>query len=535
MRRHLSLKLPVDSPLAISIWMEAGCITANNNNGSNLSTLLGDGTGHFAGAISRPAGLTPRAVTTTDLNGDGRSDIIAANQDSDNVSILLSTSIGTFVQGTGFVTGSSPRSLALADFNHDGFLDLTVGASLSVSVLLGTIGGSFRGIPITPVDFNPAQGIATGDFNGDGKTDMAVSDAGGAISLLGNGSGGFIRAGHFGFAPSGFISAADLNGDNRPDLITASGGAGSTVGVMLGVGNGTFGSQRNFPIGSSGGSPTSIATGDFNGDGKIDVATSNYGAANVTVLLGDGTGGLLAPTATPIFGQTPFVATGDINNDGNIDLIAARKFFASSALLLGDGAGHFTAAPNSPISTGQDPQAIAIDDFNGDGNADLAVANQASGGSQPNVSLLFGTGQGTFSNPISYRVPAPPTSVTVSDLNSDGHPDLAVTNGVISVLLNDGTGVFGLATNFPGGASPIFLSALMPTVTDSQTASLWEMALNTGKHLPLHPYRYRLSIARQHDRKECRTTNLVFTATPRRRAVSRSRGQHVRHDGGFEF
>jgi Calx-beta domain/FG-GAP-like repeat len=435
-------------------------VTANSSNGSSVSTLLGDGTGHFQTAtFIASGGSTPRAVITADLNGDGRSDIICANQESHNVAILLSTATNTFVQGTGYVVGQIPRSLALADFDHDGNLDLSVGASI-VSVLMGKGGGVFNGIPITRVDFNPAQGIASGDFNGDSKTDMAVSDAGGVISLLGDGGGGFTRAGHFGgSAPSSFIAAADLNGDTKLDLITASGGAGSTVGVMLGLGNGTFGSQRNFPIGSSGGSPMSIATGDFNGDGKIDVATSNYGAANVTVLLGDGNGGLLAPTANLIFGQTPFVAAGDFNNDGNIDLIAVRRFFDSSALLLGDGAGHFMAAPNSPIYTGQEPQAIAVDDFNGDGNADLAVVNIAGASFEPNVAILFGTGQGTFPNGTSYRLPTPPSSVTVTDINSDGHPDLAITNGLLSILLNDGTGGFGLPTNFPGGKSAVFITA----------------------------------------------------------------------------
>ncbi|MGH9694527.1 MAG: FG-GAP repeat domain-containing protein, partial [Bryobacteraceae bacterium] len=230
-----------------------------------------------------------------------------------------------------------------------------------------------------PVSFAPAMSFATGsspfsvavgDFNGDGKQDLAVAnytDPGTISIFLGNGVGGFTRltdinAGSFPFS----IAVGDFNGDGKQDLavVNATLGTPSTVAVLLGSGNGTFSAATYFAVGNG---PTSIAMGDFNGDGKQDLAVTNFYSSNVSILLGDGAGHFSAPTNFPCGGGPYSIAVGDFNRDGNQDLAVANSSSPGRvSILLGDGAGNFSAP--TQFVTGNGSYALAIGDFNGDGN-----------------------------------------------------------------------------------------------------------------------------------------------------------------------
>src|SRR5262249_26119387 len=134
----------------------------------------------------------------------------------------------------------------------------------------------------------------------------------------------------------------------------------------------------------------SVAVGDFNGDGKLDLAVANSGSGNVTILLGDGKGAF--PTnATVGAGNGPIsVAVGDFNGDGKPDLAVANYDDNDVTILLGDGAGGFSPAPGSPVGAETNPRSVAVGDFNRDGKPDLAVANEGS----DNVTILLGNGLG---------------------------------------------------------------------------------------------------------------------------------------------
>jgi hypothetical protein len=203
----------------------------------------------------------------------------------------------------------------------------------------------------------------------------------------------------------------------------------------------------SFPTGAY---PASVAVGDFNGDGHLDIATANEAGDNVSVLLGDGVGGFTAAPGSPFAaGVSPTsLVVGDFNGDGIPDLVTANTYGTTVVVLLGNGLGGFTAAQGSPFATGPGPASVVIGDFNGDGIQDLATADDGS----DEVSILLGNGAGGFANPVSFPVGLTPGSLAVGDFNGDGIPDLATANvnsGNLTVLLGNGTGGFVSAPGSP--------------------------------------------------------------------------------------
>ncbi len=218
-----------------------------------------------------------------------------------------------------------------------------------------------------------------------------------------------------------------------------------------------FGLTTNFTTGTL---PLSVVAGDFNQDGKLDLASANQGAATVSILIGDGAGGFAAATSIAV-GVTPSViVSGDFNNDGILDLATANQTAATVSVLIGNGTGGF-AVTNYAVGT--NPNSIAIGDFNSDGKLDLVTTSDNIDGT---VSVLFGTGAGVFSSASSFRAGSDQSSVLSGDFNADGHLDIAVllshptTAGEISILFGDGAGNFLTPKLFTVANSPtMFASA----------------------------------------------------------------------------
>jgi MBG domain (YGX type)/Bacterial Ig-like domain (group 3)/FG-GAP-like repeat len=383
------------------------------------------------------------SIAVGDFDGDSTLDIAIANMDSNSVTILLGNGDGTFIAAPSLATGSYPYGLVTGDFNGDGKLDLAVACngSNSVNIFLGNGNGTFTAGTSVSVAKSP-QGIAVGDFNGDGKLDLAVTTWGvsptnnSVAILLGNGNGTFTAAASpaTGSAPQG-ITVGDFNGDGKLDLAVANIGS-NTVSILLGNGNGTFTAAAS--PSSGGTSPYRVAAGDFNGDGKLDLAVVNRnGGGTVAILLGNGNGTFTAGvTYAAPYAET--IAVGDFNGDGKLDLAVTNEAGNSVTILLGNGNGTFTAAA-SPSSGGTDAWAVAAGDFNGDGFPDLAVTNLLS---PATVGILLNLGPfpttttlAASPDPVVYGQPLTLTATIAHNGSGDASPTGTVT------FYSDGTSI----------------------------------------------------------------------------------------------
>jgi hypothetical protein len=228
----------------------------------------------------------------------------------------------------------------------------------------------------------------------------------------------------------------DFNGDGKHDLATAN-PLSNDVSVLLGEGDGTFVGAGNFPVGLR---PFSVAVGDFDGDGKHDLATANDLSGNFSVLLGEGDGTFAGAGNFPVGASPRSVAVGDFDGDGKQDLAVANASSDAVSVVLGKGDGTF-AGDSFPVGAG--PISVAVGDFDGDGKHDLATANLFSN----DVSVLLGEGDGTFAGAGNFPVGAGPISVAVGDFDGDGKHDLATANQFssnVGVLLNT-TGPIAIA------------------------------------------------------------------------------------------
>jgi hypothetical protein len=352
--------------------------------------------------------------------------------------------------------------MAVADFNGDGRLDL---AFASTSVLRA---GSLPGVEIYSADgfIDPLAGfpttgennaipvsLAVADFNNDGRPDLVVGDEfyQFATVLMNTSLGGEFSFGGYTelSGASELLAAGDIDGDGKADLVTAGFGA-STVTVRRGNGDGTFGSEASYTVGSA---IQFMTMGDVNGDGRADLLVTSAGAGSVSVLRGQADGSLAAAASYSVGAGPVSVAVGDVNGDGKIDLLSANASDDSVSVLLGNGDGTFQAGVT--LSVGDDPRHIAVSDFNGDGKADLAVAQFGTN----TVRVLLGRGNGTFKFDTTLQTSAGPFRLAVANFDQDNRPDLVVLSDnsaspMAGFFIGNGTSFFT-----PGAVHGILSSA----------------------------------------------------------------------------
>jgi hypothetical protein len=353
----------------LSAQNDAACVRFHNQGG--YSTTTGDA----------------YHVTAADVNGDSNMDFVVPGTFG-FVTVFYGDGTGHFSAPANFPAGRGPFDVKVGDFNGDHLPDLAVADEVGgPQVLLNNGDGTFAAPVLYPTD-NPALLVVAADFNRDGKLDLA-------------------------------LATANFNRDGKLDRAS---GTESNIDVLLGNGDGTF----QPPITSAGADlPQGITLGDFNEDGKWDLAISNYNSKDVRVLLGDGQGHFTTAFTYSLAGNPSEITHGDFNNDGHDDLAVSVFNVTPSyvSVYFGKGDGSFTAGPQVSVF---DPKGLVAADFNNDGDIDLAVASPVSHGRDV-VIVALGDGMGNFPVVQSFAQPRgfrATRDVAVADFDGNGRRDI---------------------------------------------------------------------------------------------------------------
>ena len=443
-------------------------LIAGDRGASTVEILFGKGDGTFSIPIVQGLSRFPSSVLIGDVNGDGRPDIVVGcsdygQTDGGEVAVLINIGNGMFQVPIVSDLGIDAITLVVGDYNQDGRLDVAFTSDFTVMIAPGDGKGRF----LQPSDYITGKygsGIATGDFRGAGTIDIAATNENGFAFLPGKGNGLFGAAQLF--TQMGFFAtlaaAGDFNRDGITDLLLV----GST-GVFGGAPDGMqvwLGGSAGLKPGPAASTPlpfdiSAIATGRFRTGGNLDLAFSFRGSANhsggVGVFPGDGNGSFQKPTTFFLTFDALAVTVGDFNLDGKLDLAASSG--SQAVILLGNGDGTFQAPLFLPVANDQF-QSMASADVNGDGKPDLVLA----GFLYNQVYVLLGNGDGTFQATQMFPTGKAPYSLVIQDFNCDGKLDLATANynaNGVSILLGNGDGTFQPAANFAAGNFPRGLAA----------------------------------------------------------------------------
>jgi hypothetical protein len=415
-------------------------LIVTNASSDNVTVALGNGDGTFQSGKTTYLGVSfISGLAVGDLNHDGNLDLVVSgfSNNESNVDVALGNGDGTFQAVKSFPGTSSIKDFTVADVNHDGNLDLLIAnwASPALVVQLGNGDGTFQ----TGVDYYVSYGLQQlliADFNGDGNLDVAgqIFNVPSLAVVFGKSDGTFLLAPSYSGGGGQGLSA-DLNNDGIPDLAFAE------TDISLSNGDGTF--QKG--IGSGGG--ISLAIGDFNRDGNLDVASISDSEESLSVALGNGNGTFGLGTDYNADSEPDYLATGDVNGDGILDLVVSNYRSNDISVLLGKGDGTFGTASDTPVGQTA-PYALVLADFNGDKKLDLVVSSIGSGGIRGGLTVMLGNGDGTFGVPQLYAKDDFYT-VTVADINGDGKLDLIASGSdpstkavFITISLGNGDGTF---------------------------------------------------------------------------------------------
>ena len=439
----------------------------------------GIGSNSLVAKVDFTTGTGPIGVAIGDLDGDGKPDLAVANQGSSTVSVYRSTSTSgvinasSFAAKVDFTTGTLPQSVAIRDVDGDGKPDLALANygsnTLSVYRNTSTSGVINASSFAAKVDFttgtNP-RGVVIGDVDGDGKPDLTVANEGSnTVSIFRNTSApGTIDASSFaakvdfttGALPRS-VAMGDVDGDGKPDLALANwrGGSGTTVSVYRntstsGVINASsFAAKVDFTTGSG---PISVAIGDVDGDGKLDLAVANNGSATVSVFRNTSASGVINASSLSAkvdftTGSGPFgVSVGDVDGDGKPDLAVTNDGSATVSMFRNTAtSGTINAssfATKADFTTGTNPYSVVIGDVDGDGKPDLTVANNTSN----TVSVLRNLDPLFLEVGASAGVDDAGTGEGAAwgDYDGDGDQDLYVVNygSANKLYRNNGNGTF---------------------------------------------------------------------------------------------
>ena len=428
------------------------------------SILLNNGDGTFAAAVAYPGVFQPYTLAVGDLDEDDVPDIVTVNISSNTVSVYLGDGSGGVDELAHYVVGNSAEHVEVVDFDDDGHLDVIVSnySSDHSSLLYGTGDGRLEGAPAFPAASTTTSfvsGLAVAHLNDDAYLDLVVGRGTGAASILpGAADTWFGDPALLGGQTCSQVVAGRFDGDSLDDLVFVPASGGVDLQVRLRTGNFSFAAAAPVNLPGAGGTAGRLLSDDIDDDTFPDLATVNNGEGGVSVLIGNGAGGF-APEPVFATGTRPLaVASGLLDDDDLPDLAVANGgTFGTldgsvSVLLSNDPQGFDAPLELFPNTT---PDAVAIADFNRDGNGDLAVSLEYSLYNW-GIRVLLGDGMGGFGAPAVVDVPTSfqVEGVQAIDLDGDRNPDLVARMGgsEIAVLLGNGDGTFAPGVTIDDGA-----------------------------------------------------------------------------------
>ncbi|CAF0744124.1 unnamed protein product [Rotaria sp. Silwood1] len=438
-------------------------LVTNSANGT-IGIFLGYENGTFAiqNIFSISSKCRPHYISVGYFDEDNQLDVAVVDSENDQVHILLQYDNRTFATTTTYdgINGSHPLFIAVADFNDDNQSDIVIVNYGTNNILVLSqyfIKPSTRQTNyIIGKDSRPSS-VVIYDFNNDDRLDLLVNsfDNDNLLLLTGNDDATFNQATIYSSgnksAPKG-LCIGDFNNDNRMDIVTANYGSDS-VGILLAQDNGTFSNVIIYFVGHDS-KPWSVAVGDFNNDGRLDVVTANSGSGGLGIFLGHGDGTLdnVTTYSTDIIVEPLSVAVGDVNNDNRLDLVITGYISNNVGVLIGHGDGIFLDTTIYSVGIFSGPAVVCLVDLNNDDYLDIIVSTIDGGF----VGILLGYGSGAFQEITIYSTS--PTSslyyVTVTDFNNDHQQDLVVTdtiNDEVIIFYGYGNGSFQLARRYSTG------------------------------------------------------------------------------------
>jgi hypothetical protein len=458
---------PEPTGLAVAQLNADGHLDAviSERNADDVAVYQGDGTGGFASGGTYPVGTFPSAVMTGDIDGDSHPDVVVANEFSVDVTVLLGDGNGGLAETGSFVADGQPAALVLADMDGDGKTDVVtanvVGADGSVAVLQNRGGGILHAVEDVRATMGPSATLI-GDLDDDGLPEVVLTQDSGSVLVFTTTAagvlgiqdtitlGGQLRRG----------TLVDLDGDGRLDLAVVD-NAGNRILVMLGKGDGTFGTPRELPTGAG---PAALASGDLDGDGVVDLAASIFGPpGEVTVFLGRGDGTFKSPCSTAV-GEAPVeILARNLDPldaepaDRKDDLVVVNEASDTVSVLWSKDGCSFDVTELA----GRGPKAVAVALLNTDTLPDVVVGNSVVSSQQPSVQVYLGNANRTFTtgSPIrGNRVDA----LVARDFSGDGFVDLLaadLTSNMVQMMGGRGDGRFFPPTEANVSQMPVFVSA----------------------------------------------------------------------------
>jgi hypothetical protein len=348
--------------------------------------LTEGGTGRFVDSQTIDNRTNAVAVVAGDWEGDGDLDLAVADFGANRITILRNNGAGFFSVSSALTLQLGARALVTGDWDADGYLDLAVAnsGSDSIAIFRNNRSGAFIRSPIAIAGQQGPKALSAGDWDGDGDLDLAVANFGSnsVAVLINDGTGVFAAAAKqpdlTDLIGASALASGDWDGDGDLDLASANSG-NNTVAILTNDGAGVFSIESTVTdmVGAK-----ALNTGDWNGDSHLDLAVVNSdpssGANTVLFLINDGSGTFTPSQSLRYPTEVRALISGDWDGDGDLDLAVADFGANSVAVLENDGTGRFAPFPSGAVGGQIGVSGLAAGDFNGDGCLDLAAANDSS-------------------------------------------------------------------------------------------------------------------------------------------------------------